>query len=88
MINKKCRYIDNEDVCILLNKLCDSCKPGRKKYYVKYKYMYVENITTISIHCIDRGCLLRGSYTGIISMCAVRAIANEMIIQLHKKGVL
>ncbi len=86
MIKKNCKYIDCEGVCILENKVCNSCEMSQTIKYV-YQYNPLKNTTGISI--LDRGrALISAELYGQMSEAYIREYAMELCRILIKKGVI
>lgn len=86
MIKKNCKYIDCEGVCILENKVCNSCEMSQTIKYV-YQYNPLKNTTGISI--LDRGrALISAELYGQLSEAYIREYAMELCRILIKKGVI
>ena len=86
-MNMKCRYIDPEGVCTVMNRLCDDCADSLKHITYRHSYDVFLGVTTVKIMVRGKVYLSCEIY-GQLEPCAIKEYAREMVELLIDKGVI
>lgn len=87
-LNTKCRYIDPEGVCILENKLCDSCSRCTPKISYKVVYNPFRGVSTVSIRNNKGNTMIAVELFGQLDETTAHMYALDLCRILVKRGAI
>lgn len=86
-MNKKCRYIDVEGVCIITNALCNDCEE-KESVFVRAHFHPFKNVTTIAIENKKGDRFMSCEIYGQLTTAAIKEYAIDMMKISYEKRVL